>query len=175
MFSKESIGVCFSNPCLNNGYCLDHGKNFSCLCNENYYGTACEIIKKKYSFSEWSEWTTCSKSCLKGFMQRKKLCKEHHSKKSVSRNFCNSSVSFHQISLCNHGKCPFFKTWSDWTLCENTCLNNRQISIRSCSKKAFDSLDWFCKGPIKKEKHCKKRNCNGNKCNFSYFYVKKKI
>ena len=42
--SEESS--CMPNPCLNNGDCIENGKDYFCICANNFSGTNCQLGKK---------------------------------------------------------------------------------------------------------------------------------
>lgn len=38
---------CASHPCLNEGYCINNIKNFTCVCVDGYTGDLCDTEKPK--------------------------------------------------------------------------------------------------------------------------------
>lgn len=40
---EENVNECKSNPCINNGTCIDAENNYFCTCMPGYSGTHCEI------------------------------------------------------------------------------------------------------------------------------------
>jgi hypothetical protein len=42
-YCETEINECESNPCLNNGQCLDRIGSYQCVCQIGYNGTNCEI------------------------------------------------------------------------------------------------------------------------------------
>lgn len=75
------------------------------------------FLSKKYSFntfhpkflvlhvdggwSEWSQWTTCSRTCGNGRRKRKREC---NNPKPHTGRFCQGKMV--ESELCNLGKCP---------------------------------------------------------------------
>ena len=41
-FFTDSIDECLSDPCFNNGTCIDDINRFNCTCDDGYNGTLCE-------------------------------------------------------------------------------------------------------------------------------------
>lgn len=42
-FCEEDFNECDSNPCLNNGTCIDIPNGYNCSCISGYFGIHCEI------------------------------------------------------------------------------------------------------------------------------------
>ena len=47
-----ATGLCSSNPCLNEGTCVDKGDSYSCTCASGFIGDTCEIGRVLYLFLE---------------------------------------------------------------------------------------------------------------------------
>ena len=48
IFSQTDIDDCNSNPCKNDGKCIDGINTFSCICMKGYSGKDCSTSKPEY-------------------------------------------------------------------------------------------------------------------------------
>ena len=55
MIILVDINECASNPCKNNGVCIDGINAFTCNCKDGYIGLECET-GEIHSFSNWNKW-----------------------------------------------------------------------------------------------------------------------
>ena len=44
---RTDLDECESSPCQNGGRCVDHYKEYECVCPDKFTGTNCELGKKK--------------------------------------------------------------------------------------------------------------------------------
>lgn len=59
-------------PCLYDGQCetrQDHDVPYTCTCQDGYEGLLCD-----QGYSEWGDWTSCSKLCDYGLQERTRSC-----------------------------------------------------------------------------------------------------
>ena len=68
-------------------------------------------------WTEWGEWTPCSKSCAGGQRRKFRQCVDNGV--TVDESQCTGD---HESSEeCNTQDCPYWTDWSDWTECSKTC------------------------------------------------------
>ncbi|XP_066440797.1 SCO-spondin-like [Eleutherodactylus coqui] len=109
-------------------------------------------------WSEWTPWTSCSKTCFydvesTGLRRRFRHC-------NGSTSFCiGESV---QEETCDTLPCPVvggWSSWSNWTECTVTCDSGIQTRNRSCSQPVPLHGGPECQGP-----HMQTRECNTQPC-----------
>ena len=59
--AEQTSNECLSNPCLNNGTCVDHIWNYTCQCSTGFTGSNCQIER---NYCE-------SSPCIKGLCVNK--------------------------------------------------------------------------------------------------------
>ena len=71
----EDINECLRNPCVNLSKCVNTYGSYYCICNENNYGTNCELSSFESYWSEWGRWSHClNKKCGKGYQEAERQC-----------------------------------------------------------------------------------------------------
>ncbi|XP_046561216.1 sushi, von Willebrand factor type A, EGF and pentraxin domain-containing protein 1-like [Haliotis rubra] len=77
-FTGEDCSVppdfCTDNLCENEATCVTGTSNYSCICAHGYQGMLCGSHIVNGGYSEWSEWSTCSKTCGGGETTRSRAC-----------------------------------------------------------------------------------------------------
>ena len=86
-------------------------------------GQACEA-----SWTAWSEWSPCSKSCSTGMKRKTRSCR--HSRKGLIRNTCNGPSQ--ETRSCTRGPCRGKGEWSPWSSCSVTCSWGTRMRMRTC-------------------------------------------
>jgi len=93
------------------------------------------------SWSNWANWTTCSKSCGEGVSIRRRQC---------SGNYCpGSSMSNRK---CSVAACPargVSADWEEWSSCNSCSIAAKQMRKREC---AFKSTE--CPSPPLESRSC---------------------
>lgn len=76
-------------------------------------------------FEQWTNWTSCSRSCNGGNQRRNRAC-------STGRitDCKGSSVEFQE---CAKEACPEWKLWQQWSECSKSCGNGVRNRVRPCS------------------------------------------
>ena len=76
-------------------------------------------------FEQWTNWTSCSRSCNGGNQRRNRAC-------STGRitDCKGSSVEFQE---CAKEACPEWKLWQQWSECSKSCGNGSRNRVRPCS------------------------------------------
>ncbi|XP_065841444.1 A disintegrin and metalloproteinase with thrombospondin motifs adt-1-like [Oscarella lobularis] len=137
------------SPKFDGSYCP--GSDFSRdLCNE-------QPCPADGAWSEWSNWTPCSKSCEGGVQSRNRKC-DNPSPDHGGRN-CPGQDS--DESQCNTHKCPVDGGWSSWSLwshCTSQCDVGSRTRTRVCNspRPAFNGSE--CDGKSADWRPCHK-NC----------------
>ena len=124
-------------------------------------------IVKEPSFTQWSEWSSCSVSCIDqdetemGFKTRERKCLEGiNSNKTCS----DMDQSRNETDSCSGGDqevviCPIDFKWAEWTDWSNcTCEDTFSIRSRLCINGSFGGLE--CPHPKEEEKEeCQTAEC----------------
>ena len=79
--------------------------------------------------TNWSEWTTCSRTCGSGERTRTRKCNDQTSSRDKN-NPCKENLFEREI--CNSQKCPVYTEWSSWSSCSLTCGGGSQERTRIC-------------------------------------------
>ena len=86
------------------------------------------------SYSKWSNFSLCSKSCGNGTMVRTRTCTNPEPKHG-GRN-CSLFGPSKEIKSCNIFPCPIhgnFSSWSVFSVCSKSCGNGTRSRTRNCS------------------------------------------
>ena len=89
------------------------------------------FVKRCYSIelTEWSKWTSCSRTCGTGERTRKRNC-EGDSSSRDKNNPCK--MNLFERETCNTQKCPVYTEWTSWSSCSTTCGGGSQERTRVC-------------------------------------------
>nr|CAD2145093.1 unnamed protein product [Meloidogyne enterolobii] len=110
------------------------------------------------SWSEWTDWSLCSKSCgEKSLKTRKRECLNNE-----YPNIECEGIS-REDSECNLNKCPEWGEWSEWSECSGNCARGKQTRSRECLPYGFG-----CSGGTKAEKEFK--FCQNNRLPVCYYF-----
>ena len=91
-------------------------------------------------WSAWVEWTHCNATCGGGSNYRYRVCQAFKPdpidwrKKVIDQNMCRPEEQ-EDFRDCNTEPCPYWKSWSQWGLCQApSCLTDGQSNItRTCA------------------------------------------
>ena len=106
------------------------------------------------TWSGWSSYGACSKSCGTGTQERTRSC----TGKAFGGKACVGSTSNSQD--CNTASCPVDGTWSSyggWSGCTKTCGTGTQSSTRSCDGQAHGGKG--CSGSSSRSQNCNTQQC----------------
>merc|ERR1719309_1791426 len=86
-------------------------------------------------YSQWSKWTTCSKTCGSGKRARSRQC--DNPKPQHGGNGCAGEPF--QEEFCNQHNCPVdgvFGQWTHWSSCSKSCGTGSRDRTRDCDSPA---------------------------------------
>ncbi|XP_068104784.1 properdin-like isoform X1 [Hyperolius riggenbachi] len=79
------------------------------------------------SWSQWSNWSPCTVSCLEGVRRRTRVC--------IGQGDCEGNTT--EVEACTQQDCcprdGDWTEWSAWTPCSVTCKTGQQERSRTCS------------------------------------------
>ncbi|KAJ1172187.1 hypothetical protein NDU88_004037, partial [Pleurodeles waltl] len=110
------------------------------------------------SWSDWSPWEECSRTCGQGNQTRTRTCSNppaQHGGKPCDGNAV-------EVIMCNARPCPvngIWSTWMPWGSCSQTCGKGTQTRLRLCNNPppSFDGSP--CDGPDTQMQMCNQRLC----------------
>ncbi|KAL2089466.1 hypothetical protein ACEWY4_014154 [Coilia grayii] len=110
------------------------------------------------SWSEWSSWEECSRTCGHGNRTRVRTCSDPPAQHG-GRGCEGKAV---EAIMCSIRPCPVagnWGAWLPWGPCSETCGKGTQTRVRLCNNPppAFDGAP--CDGPDTQTQLCKERPC----------------
>ncbi|XP_022109876.1 SCO-spondin-like [Acanthaster planci] len=110
-------------------------------------------------WSEWGEWSACSKECETGQETRNRTC-DNPPPTPPNGEECRGSGS--ESRICNTHICPVhggWSLWSTWTQCPVTCGGDIETRYRLCTEPPplFSGND--CVGSPNEERACSTNGC----------------
>nr|XP_043901345.1 SCO-spondin [Solea senegalensis] len=154
---------CVKPPCSGNSHqekacnlpqCPDGG--------EDCVGAEC--VRRNCTWTEWGEWSSCSRSCGVGQQQRIRTFLSPGS----SGSWCEDILGGNQEQrFCNIRPCRVdggWSRWSPWSRCDKRCGGGRSIRTRSCSSPPPKNGGKNCEGEKNQVKPCNTRPCDEKGC-----------
>ncbi|XP_033116851.1 neurogenic locus notch homolog protein 1-like [Anneissia japonica] len=164
-----------TDQCYNGGSFI-HGNN-TCSCAKGYDGPRCEFNTQICHIGQWSEWTTCSKTCGPGgiqFRSRENECSD--SQQTYEQKVCNVRCyhggvlsNIREESICQSGysgECCEIQDcevtpWSEWSTCTQVCGHQgTRFRTRNVEKPSACG-GAPCPGNFTEEEECN-RKCDNN-------------
>nr|CAJ65510.3 HyTSR1 protein [Hydra vulgaris] len=111
--------------------------------------------------SEWSLFSSCSKTCGNGIKERKRTCT--NPAPSVGGKDCIGSLV--EVFSCKVEECPIdgaFGEWSDFGECSEKCGSGLQERKRECNNPLPAYGGKGCYGETSQQRECKLRECPVN-------------
>ncbi|XP_076007425.1 hemicentin-1 [Genypterus blacodes] len=110
------------------------------------------------SWSDWSRWEECSRSCGQGNRTRVRTCSNPPAQHGGRP--CEGKAV--EVIMCSVRPCPVagnWGSWLPWSQCSETCGKGMQSRIRLCNNPppAFDGPQ--CEGTDTQTQVCKERTC----------------
>ncbi|KAL4217140.1 hypothetical protein ACF0H5_023594 [Mactra antiquata] len=148
---KASYRTC-TNPAPANG-----GKN--CTGSSHHFmlchNADCPIDG---SWSEWTQWKQCDKSCGNGTQSRSRKCTQPMPYNGGKD--CEGVAM--ETQSCNTVECPIdggYGPWSEWSLCSSTCGNGTTIRTRTCDSPVPKYGGKTCVGDFEEKQNCFLKEC----------------
>ncbi|XP_076099012.1 SCO-spondin-like isoform X4 [Mytilus galloprovincialis] len=110
------------------------------------------------NWTNWSEWSICSKSCGGGLMLRNRTCSNPEPLFGGEDCIGNNTENNH----CNTNECPVDGNWTDWsvwTTCSHSCGRGFQSRNRTCSNPVPQFGGNECLGNVTEDDMCNVHNC----------------
>lgn len=108
-------------------------------------------------WTEWSNWTDCSKTCDVGQQTRTRLCLNPNLKPVGRANDIISCAGNEtDMRVCVQGPCSnqsIWTGWSSWSQCSISCGLGKQERFRNCSRNG-DLSTKVCPGSLMQVKSC---------------------
>ncbi|KAJ8037143.1 Coadhesin [Holothuria leucospilota] len=134
------------NECEGEGHENEACRHWENFCDPN----------KNQEYSEWDEWSHCSRTCKGGFQIRGRTC--------LGELDCNGA--FHDRKACNLEKlCPVdggWSEWSQWSVCSQTCGEGTSDRHRVCNKPYPQFGGLPCEGKSQQIQDCNRLDCPAN-------------
>ncbi|XP_044528060.1 hemicentin-1 [Gracilinanus agilis] len=112
------------------------------------------------SWSPWSGWGTCSKTCNGGQMRRYRTCDSP--RPANGGRACAGADS--QIQRCNIDMCPVdgnWGNWHTWSRCSTSCGGGEKTRKRVCNNPAPSKSGRPCPGDATQVSRCNVQTCPG--------------
>ncbi|XP_075038771.1 hemicentin-1 [Mixophyes fleayi] len=110
------------------------------------------------SWSEWSLWEECSKTCGNGKRMRIRSCNDPPAQ-GGGKSCVGKTVD---ITVCNPKPCPVHGAWSLWQAwgpCSKTCGKGTQTRTRLCNNPPPSFDGSHCEGQDTQTQICSDRHC----------------
>ncbi|XP_074627228.1 uncharacterized protein LOC141885237 isoform X4 [Acropora palmata] len=112
------------------------------------------------NYSDWSDWSTCSRSCSGGIKTRKREC-INPSPRYGGRD-CKEIGSATEKVHCNPDPCPVhgnWNSWSMWSFCSVTCGPGKRERMRKCDNPPPKFGGESCFGSDRQTMPCSLSDC----------------
>ncbi|XP_077934173.1 hemicentin-1 [Halichoerus grypus] len=110
------------------------------------------------SWSEWSPWEECTRSCGRGNRTRTRTC--NNPSTQYGGRPCEGNAI--EIIMCNIRPCPVhgaWGTWQPWSACSESCGKGAQIRTRLCNNPPPSFDGSYCDGAETQMQVCNERHC----------------
>ncbi|XP_078377620.1 SCO-spondin-like [Oculina patagonica] len=109
-------------------------------------------------WSEWKDWTPCSKTCGTGTQERERSCTRP--RPAFGGKDCIGDSQ--ETKSCQARACPVhgdWTPWAEWSTCSKTCGSGTQTRQRRCENPRPEHGGRQCEGPSEQARMCNTRNC----------------
>ncbi|KAM9212162.1 hemicentin-1 [Dugong dugon] len=110
------------------------------------------------SWSEWSSWEACTRSCGRGNRTRTRTCNNP----SAQHGGWPCEGNAVEIIMCNIRPCPVHGAWSAWQpwgACSESCGKGIQTRTRLCNNPPPSFDGSYCNGAETQMQVCNERHC----------------
>ncbi|KAK3593613.1 hypothetical protein CHS0354_025501 [Potamilus streckersoni] len=105
-------------------------------------------------WSTWSQWTSCSADCGKGFQRRQRTCTNPATLNGGQHCVGDDAQKTTCTAICPvHGR---WSSWSSWSTCNSDCIHHRR---RTCDRPSPANGGEYCPGS-----DLDTINCTGGMC-----------
>ncbi|KAJ8010539.1 hypothetical protein DPEC_G00076130 [Dallia pectoralis] len=123
-----------------------------------------DCAQRNCSWTEWGDWTACSRSCGVGQQQRLRTFLPP----GVNGSWCGDILGGNLDNrFCNIRACRVdggWSRWSPWSLCDKRCGGGRSVRTRSCSSPPPKNGGNKCEGEKNQVKPCNTKPCDEKGC-----------
>ncbi|AWP20966.1 putative SCO-spondin-like [Scophthalmus maximus] len=123
-----------------------------------------DCATRNCSWTEWGEWSFCSRSCGVGQQQRIRTFLSP----GTNGSWCEDILRGNQEQrFCNIRPCRVdggWSRWSPWSRCDKRCGGGRSIRTRSCSSPPPKNGGKKCVGEKNQVKPCNTKPCDEKGC-----------
>uniref|UniRef100_H2LGR4 Subcommissural organ spondin n=1 Tax=Oryzias latipes TaxID=8090 RepID=H2LGR4_ORYLA len=123
-----------------------------------------ECAGRNCTWTEWGEWSLCSRSC--GVGQQQRIRTYFHP--GTNGSWCEDIIGGNlENRFCNIRPCRVnggWSRWSPWSRCDKLCGGGRSIRTRSCSSPPPKNGGQKCEGEKNQIKPCNTKPCEGKRC-----------
>nr|XP_033328488.1 uncharacterized protein LOC117221554 [Megalopta genalis] len=115
---------------------------------------------KKHSmgtWTNWSNWNTCSVQCGNGIKIRKRSCLKMQNAQETS---CKGPIK--EINACAISNCSIngrWSAWTHWTPCSSNCGIGTQFRNRMCNNPSPSGNGDPCSGSVSEVRQCFSKPC----------------
>uniref|UniRef100_A0A8D3EE01 SCO-spondin n=1 Tax=Scophthalmus maximus TaxID=52904 RepID=A0A8D3EE01_SCOMX len=158
---KSRHRQCVKPPCSGSSH-QEKACNLPQCPDEVCVGADCAT--RNCSWTEWGEWSFCSRSCGVGQQQRIRTFLSP----GTNGSWCEDILRGNQEQrFCNIRPCRVdggWSRWSPWSRCDKRCGGGRSIRTRSCSSPPPKNGGKKCVGEKNQVKPCNTKPCDEKGC-----------
>ncbi|KAK3728739.1 hypothetical protein QZH41_002662 [Actinostola sp. cb2023] len=110
------------------------------------------------NFTEWSNWSNCTRTCGNGIQQRMRTC----TNPPPANGGANCTGHTNETQHCNPNHCPVnghWSDWSDWSYCNRPCDTGEEKRTRTCTNPTPQYGGKDCKGHKNESTECNTNVC----------------
>ncbi|XP_033625738.1 uncharacterized protein LOC117288968 [Asterias rubens] len=142
-------------PDFGGRYCEGNGTEVIPNCNPEECGV-------NGGWTEWTLWTTCTKTCGSGSTMRNRTC----TNPSTTYGGMDCKGTGDELILCNTNRCldGAWTPWSPWSVCSKSCRGGVQARARSCTNPRPGLGGSDCPDTDQASSYSQWQRCNEQPC-----------